>query len=165
VSHDPNERLRLCTFQIGAELFAIDIMRIREIVRPLPVTPVPKAPFGMEGLINLRGEVLPLIDLRARFDLEPRAQLELPRGRFLITRIGPRQLGLAVDDVHDVVEVRRADMRVGQGVLSGRAGELFVGVCPIGDRLGMLLNLHRLLSSEDRVAIDSLTETAPGVET
>ena len=61
---DPDEVLRLCTFVVGQELFAIDIMRIREIVRPLPVTPVPKSPFGMLGVIDLRGAVLPVFELR-----------------------------------------------------------------------------------------------------
>lgn len=157
---DPDEILRLCTFVVGSELFAIDIMRIREIVRPLPVTPVPKSPFGMLGVIDLRGAVLPIFEMRLRFDVKARTAAEQERSRFLIVSVGRRQLGLVVDDVRDVVEVARRDLRTGQNVLAGDAARYFVGLCPLGDRLALLLNLHRLLSEEDRVAIDRITTTS-----
>jgi purine-binding chemotaxis protein CheW len=156
---DPDELLRLCTFVVGRELFAIDIMRIREIVRPLPVTPVPKSPFGMLGVIDLRGAVLPVFDLRLRFDVPARSAAEDVRSRYLIVNVGHRQLGLVVDDVRDVVDVTRRDLRAGPNVLSGDAARYFVGLCPVGDRLALLLNLHRLISEEDRVAIDGLSST------
>jgi purine-binding chemotaxis protein CheW len=158
---DPDEQLRLCTFTVGDELFAIDIMRIREIVRPLPVTPVPKSPFAMVGVVDLRGAVLPVFDLRLRFEHGPRDAAVLARARYLIVSLDGRQLGLYVDEVRDVVEVRRQDLRVGPGVLAGEAARYFVGLCPVGERLALLLNLHRLLSEEDRVAIDQLSRAAP----
>lgn len=162
---DPDEQLRLCTFVVGRELFAIDIMRIREIVRPLPVTPVPKSPFGMLGVIDLRGAVLPIFDLRLRFDLPPRTAAEEARSRYLIVNVGHRQLGIVVDDVRDVRDVSRRELRVGPNVLSGDAARYFVGLCPVGDQLALLLNLQRLLSEEDRVTIDSLSGGSGRVET
>jgi purine-binding chemotaxis protein CheW len=157
-SLDPKETLRLCTFEVGGELFAIDIMRIQEIVRPLPVTPVPKSPFGMVGVVDLRGQVLPVFDLRLRFEMEERERDD--QTRYLIVTVDSRQLGLVVDVVHDVIEVMRRDLRVGSGVLAGDAARYFVGLCPVGDRLALLLNLHRLLSEADRVAIDAITSIA-----
>lgn len=162
---DPDELLRLCTFVVGRELFAIDIMRIREIVRPLPVTPVPKSPFGMLGVIDLRGAVLPLFDLRLRFDVPARTAAEEARSRYLIVNVGHRQLGLVVDDVRDVVDVTRRELRAGPNVLSGDAARYFVGLCPVGERLALLLNLQRLLSEEDRVTIDGLSAAAGRRET
>lgn len=153
---DDEERLRVCLFVVAGEEFAIDIMRIQEIVRPLAVTPVPKAPSGMEGLVDLRGSVMPLFDLRVRLDKAPRGSTEIATGRFLVTRVGTRTIALAVDEVLDVVEYRRAELRVGEQMLSGPAGALFVGVCPANNGgLAMLLNLHELLTEEDRVAIDA----------
>lgn len=157
---DPEELLRLCTFVVGRELFAIDIMRIREIVRPLPVTPVPKSPFGMLGVIDLRGAVLPVFDLRLRFDVPARTAAEEARSRYLIVNVGHRQLGLVVDDVRDVVDVTRRELRAGPNVLSGDAARYFVGLCPVGERLALLLNLHRLISEEDVVAIDRLSRSS-----
>ncbi len=159
---DPDEVLRLCTFVVGQELFAIDIMRIREIVRPLPVTPVPKSPFGMLGVIDLRGAVLPVFELRLRFDLPARSAAEQERARYLIVNVGHRQLGVVVDDVRDVVDVSRRGLRAGPNVLAGDAARYFVGLCPVGDRLALLLNLQRLLSEEDRVAIDRLRPSDQG---
>jgi len=152
-----NETFRLCIFLIGKQRFAVDIMRVREIVRPSAITPVPKSPFGMEGLIDLRGEVLPLFDLRLRFDLKARASIKLPKARFLITRVGGRQLGLAVDHVLEVIDVKRDALKVNANKKLGLNNPFFVGVCPHGDYLAILLNLHRILSNEDKVAIDRLS--------
>lgn len=150
---EQDESLRLCVFAIGKQTFAIDIMRIREIVRPSPLTRVPKAPFGMEGLIDLRGEVLPIFDLRLRLDLKSRHDVELSQARFLITRLGRRQLGLAVDRVIDVIDVKRSELRINKG-LSMIETPFYIGVCPFKDELAILLNLHEIVSSEDRQAID-----------
>ena len=157
---DPDEELRLATFAIGDDLYAIDIMRIREIVRPLPVTPVPKAPAGMVGVIDLRGQVLPLFDLRLRFDLPPRGSEELVHVRQLIVSLDGRVLGIVVDQVHDVVNVKRSQLRVGEGVLAGEAAQVFIGVCPVvtaaGDRLALLLNLRQILAGAHTVPVGEL---------
>lgn len=157
---DPDEEFRLATFAVGSDLYAVDIMRIKEIVRPVPVTPVPKAPSGMVGVIDLRGQVLPVFDLRLRFDLPPRAEEELVHVRHLIVSIDGRVLGLVVDRVHDVVNVRRGQLRVGPGVLVGEAAEVFIGVCPVpsssGDRLALLLNLRRVLAGAHNIPVGDL---------
>jgi purine-binding chemotaxis protein CheW len=159
--HSPDESFRFATFSVGKDLFAIDIMRIREIVRPLAVTPVPKAPRGMVGVVDLRGEVLPLFDLRIRFELPTRNEKEQLTARQLIVRLDGRTLGLLVDAMHDVITVRRSQLRVGPGVLSGEAAEVFLGVCPVGDRLALLLNLRRVLTRDDRIAMDAILEGTP----
>lgn len=159
-SFDPDEEFRLATFAVGDDLYAIDIMRIKEIVRPLPVTPVPKAPSGMVGVIDLRGQVLPLFDLRLRFDLPPRSEAEQVHVRQLIVSLDGRVLGLVVDQVHDVVNVTRSQLRVGDGVLAGEAAEVFIGVCSVpsshGDRLALLLNLRRVLAGAHSIPLGEL---------
>ena len=157
---DPEQELRLATFAVGEDLYAIDIMRIREIVRPLPVTPVPKAPAGMVGVIDLRGQVLPLFDLRLRFDLPPRGADQLGHVRQLVVSLDGRELGIVVDRVHDVLNVTRAQLRVGEGVLVGEAAQVFIGVCPVststGGRLALLLNLRQVLAGAHTVPIADL---------
>ena len=157
---DPDEELRLATFVIGEDLYAIDIMRIREIVRPMPVTAVPKAPAGMVGVIDLRGQVLPLFDLRLRFDLPPRRAEDFAHVRHLIVSLDARVLGIVVDQVQDVVNVTRSQLRVGEGVLAGEAAQVFIGVCPVvtaaGDRLALLLNLRQILAGAHNVPVGEL---------
>lgn len=162
-----DENLRLATFAVGGDLFAIDIMRIREIARPLTLTPVPRAPHGMVGVIDLRGQVLPLFDLRERFELPPRSASEEQTVRHLIVRLDGRTFGVVVDAMHDVVGVTRAQLRIGAGVLIGEAAEVFFGVCPVPgaggvDRLALLLNLRRLINRHDRLAIKEMLQTYSG---
>jgi purine-binding chemotaxis protein CheW len=157
-----DEALRLATFAVGSDLFAIDIMRIREIARPLPITAVPRAPHGMVGVIDLRGQVLPLFDLRERFELPPREAAEEATVRHLMIKLDGRTFGVVVDAMHDVVGVTRGQLRVGPGVLIGEAAEVFYGVCPIAagngapDRLALLLNLRRLITRHDRLALNEI---------
>ena len=160
-SFDLEETFRLATFVVGRDLLAIDIMRIREIVRPLLVTPVPKAPRGMIGVVDLRGEVLPLFDLRVRFDLPARSAAEEGLARQLIITLDGRTLGIVVDQMNDVVTVSRGQLRLGGGVLAGEAAEVFLGVCPVGERLALLLNLRRVLTQHDRLALDEILRGAP----
>lgn len=159
-SFDPDEEFRLATFAVGDDLYAIDIMRIKEIVRPLGITAVPKAPAGMVGVIDLRGQVLPLFDLRLRFDLPPRAAGDLVHVRHVIVTLDGRMLGLVVDQMHDVVNVTRGMLRVGDGVLAGEAAEVFIGVCPVpsagGGRLALLLNLRRVLAGAHSIPVGDL---------
>lgn len=151
-------QLRLATFEVGGDLLAIDIMRIREIARPLPVTPVPRSPRGMVGVVDIRGQVLPLFDLRVRFELPPRAAHEEAAVRHLIIRLDGQVLAIVVDRMHDVVTIERSALRTGRGVLVGEAADVFVGVASVGDRLALLLNLRRVIQRHDRIAIADILQ-------
>jgi purine-binding chemotaxis protein CheW len=152
----PPDAFRLATFTVGDDLFAVDIMRIREIARPLQVTPVPRAPHGMVGVVDLRGNVIPVFDLRVRFGLPPRSAAGDPNVRHVILRLDGRSYALVVDAMHDVVTVARAQLRSGPGVLIGDAAEVFHGVCAVGERLALLLNLRRIIERHDRLFLEGL---------
>jgi purine-binding chemotaxis protein CheW len=158
------DTFRLATFGVGGDLFAVDIMRIREIARPLQVTPVPRAPAGMAGVIDLRGNVIPVFDLRARFGLPPRPPAADPLARHVILRLDGRSYALVVDHVDDVVTVARSQLRVGPGVLVGDAADVFHGVCPVRDRLVFLLNLRRIIEQHDRLVLEALLPTSKAGE-
>ncbi len=153
----PEELLQLATFEVGSDLLAVDIMRIREISRALPVTAVPRSPHGMVGVIDVRGQILPLFDLRVRFDLPPRIAADEVFVRHLVIRLDGKLLAIVVDRMHDVVTVARSAIRAGHGTLVGEAADVFVGVVTLGDRLALLLNLRRLITKEDRLALASLS--------
>jgi len=156
-----DEQLRLATFTIGTDLLAIDIMRIREISRPLPITPVPRSPHGMVGVVDIRGRVLPLFDLRVRFDLPPRSEEDAAGVRHLVVRLDGATFAIVVDRMHDVITVTRRALRHGKGVLVGEAAEVFHGVVAVEDRLALLLNLRRVIQHHDRLAIAELLQGTP----
>src|SRR5438477_2000152 len=95
--------VQLCAFRAGDEELAVDIMRVQEIIPPLPVTRVPRAPAAIEGVVNLRGAIVPVVDVRKQLRL-PEPEL-LPRPRLLVCRIGPHLLALKVDGVSTVFRV------------------------------------------------------------
>ncbi len=156
------DMIRLATFGVGTDLFAVDLMRVREITRPLPVTPVPRAPHGMVGVLDLRGAVIPAFDLRTRFGLPARPPEREPHARQVILRLDGRCYALVVDHVDDVLTVSRAQLRAGPGVLIGPAAEVFHGVCPVGERLALLLNLRRVIQQHDQLFLDEILPPSRG---
>ena len=148
---------QLLTFLVDNDEYALDIMRVREIANPLPVRPIPGAPLGLAGVINLRqSEVLPVIDLRARFGLPLRE--EGATRRIIVCVVEGRLVGIFVDDVVDVIDIKIDEIRGGSAIFKGRAAGRFSGICRYENRLLLLLNLKRLLSTEDRIAIDTVHE-------
>jgi purine-binding chemotaxis protein CheW len=152
-----SERVELCTFRVGGEDFAIDIMRVREIINPQPVTPVPRAPAFVEGVIRLRDEVIPVVDVRRRLGIAAAAPTR--KSRFLVVRIGARRVALVVDEVTEVVRLDRSEIRPAPsfdegdgppwflGVCGGEAGAVSAGRRGAG-RMRLLLNVHALLRPE-----------------
>lgn len=147
--------VQLCTFRIGGEDYAVDIMRVREIIQPLPITPVPRAPVFVEGVVRLRGEVIPVVDVRKRFGLP--ASPATRRTKFLVVHVAGRRLGLVVDEVCEVVRIGRAEIRPAPALVGLDAPRFFLGICGgeggagAGGRRGgagrlrLLLNVKALL--------------------
>jgi len=140
---------QLCTFRVGGEDYALDIMRVREIIPPLPVTPVPRAPAFVDGVAHLRGEILPVVDVRKRFGLP--ATPPTRRTRFLVVVVGRRRLALVVDEVCEVLRVRRSELRPAPALVGLDAPRFFLGVAGAAERRGvpgrlrLLLNVKALL--------------------
>jgi purine-binding chemotaxis protein CheW len=152
---DPEERIQIGTVAIGGELFGLDIMRIREIVRPIPTTPIPGSPVGVVGVIRLRGLVLPVVDLRARFALSA-AKPKADEQRFVVVTVDGRRIALVVDRVGDVVTVSRRDIRLARDTLSGASARFFVGIVTFHDRIVLLLNATRVLADAARIDLETL---------
>jgi purine-binding chemotaxis protein CheW len=134
--------VQLCTFRIGGEDYAVDIMRVREIIHPLPITPVPRAPAFVEGVVRLRGEVIPVVDVRKRLGVE--ACPPTRRTRFLVVNVAGRRLGLVVDEVCEVLRLPRSELRAAPALGPPGAPRFFLGACG-APRLRLLLNVKALL--------------------
>jgi purine-binding chemotaxis protein CheW len=143
--------VQLCAFRIGGEDYAVDVMRVREIIHPLPITPVPRAPAFVEGVVRLRGEVIPVLDVRKRLGVEARPQTR--KTRFLLVDIAGRRIGLVVDEVSEVLRLPRSELRPAPPLGPPGAPRFFLGVCggeagaPTrgAPRLHLLLNVKALL--------------------
>lgn len=149
------KEIQLACFRIGTELYALDIMRIREIIRPQKLTAVPRAPAFIEGVINLRGVVIPVVDMRRRFgqDIPP----ENRHNRVIICNIVGKILGLMVDEVAEVRRYTRDDVQPAPQFLKGKGAEFFLGVCRRDDELIMVLDLEKILSSEEQIDLEKVS--------
>ena len=151
--------IQIACFRLGEDLYAADIMRIKEIIRPQKLTSLPKSPAFVEGVLNLRGTVIPVIDLRKRFDF-PVASHD-KNTRLLIVAVGRQLLGLEVDEVTEVLTLHVKDIKPPPQVVNGVSAEYLVGVCLVKDLLIMLLNLDKILT--DRESSELTTLAAAGL--
>ena len=142
--------VQLTAFKVGDEEYVVDILRIREIIRPQPVTPVRRGPRFCEGVITLRGSVIPVVDMRRRFGLPP-LESESSKRRVIILVIDGRVLGLMVDAVTEVVRLPRTLIRPAPGLLDQEKAPYFMGVCNYRERLLILLNVRSIVESDDDI--------------
>ena len=150
-----DEAIQLCVVRIGAESYAVDLRRVEEIL-PVPVlTPLPRAPRFLEGVVRLRGEVVPVVDARKRLEVTSTAVQALkPSGkpkrteRLVVCRIGARRIGMLVDGVTQVQRVLRSSLR--PAPLANRPGFAphILGVTGEGEHLTLLLDVKALLTED-----------------
>jgi len=145
-----DEIVQLTAFKVGNEEYVVDILRVREIIRPLQITPVRRGPAYVEGVICLRGSVIPVVDMRRRFGIA--GESETPRQqRVIILLIEGRVLGLVVDSVTDVVRLPRKSIRPAPGLLASDRAPYFMGVCHYRERILILLNVKSIVQSEEEI--------------
>jgi purine-binding chemotaxis protein CheW len=144
---------RLATFMIDGATYGVDVSRVREVVRPQEVTPIPLAPPDVAGLINLRGEIVTALDLRVRLGADPGA-IERAMNVVMTTPHGP--VSVLVDEAGDVVDVDETTFERAPSTLAGPARNLILGTYPLDGRLLMELDVAR--------TIDETTPSGTDVE-
>ena len=148
------ELIQLVTFSIGEEEFGVDILKVQEIIRTMEITKVPKAPVFVEGVINLRGKVIPIIDLRKRFGLSAREHDK--DTRIIVIEMTTMIVGFVVDSVSEVLRIPANTVEPPPPVVSGLESEYIKGVGKLQDRLLIMLDLDRLLSHEEKEALSQV---------
>jgi purine-binding chemotaxis protein CheW len=138
----PDER-QFCTFFLAGHYFGIEVFQVQEVIRAQLMTRVPLAPPAVRGLINLRGQIVTVLDLRVRFRLEDRPPTVEPVNVVVRTAAGP--VSLMVDDVGDVVRVPEGAFEYPPETLGGLPGELIRGVYKLDGRLLLVLDAARAL--------------------
>ncbi len=148
-SHDPHDDdlIQLVTFRIGEEEFGVDILAVQEIIRIMQITMVPRAPEFIEGVINLRGKVIPVINMRTRFN-KPALDQD-SNTRIVVMELENKIVGFLVDGVSEVLRIPESTVEDPPPVVAGIGSEYIRGIGKLDNRLLILLNLDNLLGSID----------------
>ena len=147
--------IQMVVFRLENEEFAVDINQVREVLKLSQVTPLPHSPHYIEGVINLRGEVIPVVDLRKRFELTDETRGE--KSRVIIVEIQDSNVGLTVDSVTEVLRFSSSVIQAPPSKVSGTRADLVKGIAKIGERLLIILNLEKVLTAEESISLEEVT--------
>lgn len=142
--------LQLVTFKLGYEEYAIDILKVQEINRMVDITAVPNAPSSVEGVINLRGKVIPVINLRKRFGLNDKEKDA--QSRIMVVDVGTT-VGLIVDSVSEVLRLSSDTVEPPPPITGCNGSEYIKGIGKLEDRLLILLDIDKLLGNGERTVL------------
>ncbi len=151
---DDSSLIQLVTFKIAEEEFGVDILKVQEIIRMMPITKVPNAPAFVEGVINLRGKVIPVIDMRKRFGMV--AAEHDSHTRIEVMNLQGQIVGFVVDAVCEVLRIKESTIEPPPAVVAGIGSEYMRGVGKLQDRLLILLDLDKLLSETELEALSEV---------
>jgi len=139
--------IQLACFNLGDKLFAVDIMRIREIILPQKLSSLPRSSELLDGVINLRGNVIPVVNMRKRFSMS--VDSCAGAGKLLIVSLARQMLALRVDDVMEVISIPVREIKPPILLSSDVGMEFIIGVCLSNERVFMILNVDTLLDPCD----------------
>ncbi len=139
---------QLVIFDLAAESYGVDINAVQGIIRMQTITRVPRTPEFVEGVINLRGEVIPVVDLRKRFGLT--ATEETKDSRIVVVYIGGQQVGMIVDAVTEVLRISADSIEPPSSVITSADSAYLMGIAKLEDRLITLLDLEQALSEAEK---------------
>ncbi|MDQ3557100.1 MAG: chemotaxis protein CheW [Gemmatimonadota bacterium] len=145
-------QVQIVAFRVGGGEFGLDVFSVHEVLRHQPVTPVPQAPEFVEGVLDVRGILLPVVDLRRRFEV--REIVFDSDTRIVVVEFAGERLGLVVDAVREVLRVPETAVSEPPAYVRGLAAQYIRGVVRLEDRLVVLLDVERILSSEERIALE-----------
>ena len=151
--------LQLVVFKIGEEEFGVEINQVREIVRLVPITPVPRAPAFVEGVVNLRGQILAIVELSKKLSLQANPRSE--KTRIVVVEVGENTVGMIVDEVTEVLRLPGENIdRTPELTGSDVQHTYLKGVGKLEGRLLILIDLAAIFSSEEveNIRITQLTE-------
>jgi len=154
-SIEKKEKRQILVFHVANEELGLDISCVRELLRPQKIFPLPKTPQFIEGVINLRGHVVALIDLRKRLHLK-RIEDESNK-RIIVCKVNKFIVGLTVDRLSEIIALSKGDFKPTPGVVSIQMeAEVLSGVAVVGERVIPVLNLEHILTQKE---VDELSAT------
>ncbi len=145
---ESSELLQLVSFTIGNEEFGVDILFVQEINRMFQITKVPNAPAFVDGVVNLRGRVIPVIDLRTRLGM-PRKEHD-KNTRIVVVEVAGNTVGFIVDAVKEVLRIPKEITEAPPEIVSGVNSDFIMAVGKLEDRLITLIDLEKVLSTHEK---------------
>ncbi len=153
-----SQLLQLVSFHIEEEEFAVDILNIQGINRMMNITRVPNTPAFVEGIINLRGQVIPVVNLRKRLGFPPKEPDKATR--IIVVEIGKRVIGFIVDSVNEVLRISSSITEPPPPMVAGIDSEYITAVGKLDDRLLILLDLEKVLSGDDLNVLENISNNS-----
>ncbi|GAB4482678.1 MAG: chemotaxis protein CheW [Anaerolineales bacterium] len=147
---------QIVIFELGGEQFGVAISAVESIVQMLPITHIPQAPAYVRGVTNLRGRVLPVLDLHTRFGLKP--QTDSKEQRIVVLHWGNTEAGIIVEAVTEVITLDPAQVEPPPPLTRTVASEFVEGIAKLGERMVILLDLRKVLSSEEKEQVATFVE-------
>lgn len=151
---ESGELLQLVSFKIGNEEFGVDILKVQEINKMVEITKIPNSPPFVEGVINLRGKIIPIIDLRTRLGLDKIEQTK--DTRIIVVEVENRILGFIVDSVSEVLRIPAGITEAPPEIVSGIDSEFIKSVGKLEDRLLILIDLNKILSASETKQLSNI---------
>jgi purine-binding chemotaxis protein CheW len=140
---------KFAVFKIGGEDFGVEVNRVVEILKAQRIYSLPELPDFLSGIITVRGEVIPLLDLRRRFGFQPSVKKE----RIIIVQYDNEKIGLLVDEIKEIISFTTQEIIGPPSIFKGLKRKYLTGLGKKGDRIIILLNIDDLLTSEERIML------------
>jgi len=142
---------QIVVFELGSEHFGVEIASVESIIKMQPITQLPHVSSFVEGVTNLRGKVLPVIDLRKRFGLAPRETDK--NSRIIVVSLDQTEVGMIVDEVSEVLTVPAGVVEPVPAITSTVDSSFITGIAKLNQRLVILLDLHSILANEEKLSL------------
>ena len=154
-TQDESNEIQLVSFLLGKEEFGADILMVQEIIRMQPITRVPNAPHFVEGVINLRGKVIPIVDLRKRLNVE--GIQDQKKIRIIVVDVDGKITGFIVDAVSQVLRIPKNTIEPAPSiVIAGIDSEYITGVSKLDDKLLILLDFSKILTRREKKELEEV---------
>jgi len=145
---------QLVSFRLAQEEYGIEITQVHEIILMGEITRIPQTPPYVQGLINLRSMVIPIVDLRLRFGLSPFDPTD--ETRIIVVKVAGKTIGIVVDAVNEVMRISEDQITAPPPTVAGLGKDYLTGIVQIDDRLLILLEIEKILSEEESAAMEAL---------
>ncbi|MGM0471392.1 MAG: chemotaxis protein CheW [Bacillota bacterium] len=149
------ETRQLIVFNLGGEEFGVKITRVQEIIRPKKITELPNSSEFMAGIINLRGDIISVIDLRSKFGVQQETD---QKTRIIIVEMDNQDVGLIVDSVSEVLRIEPEDIEEAPDRIAGIKEDYLKGIGKVDDRIVILLDLDKLLTAEEKIELENIED-------
>ncbi|HAA81735.1 MAG: Purine-binding chemotaxis protein [Thermotoga sp. 47_83] len=146
--------LKVVTFKLGNQVFGVDIMKVESIVEVEKIVPVPETAEYIEGVMNLRGKIIPVVNLRKKFKMSDMEDKK--KAKIIVSMVKDTLVGFLVDDVSEVLTLTESDIEQPPQSLSGKGKKYILGLAKVRDDIVIILNIEEVLTSEELVEISNI---------